>query len=90
MELPLASPPMTRVAHRILSYVPDEGLCDVTLPGPPGPPGWLWPQSSHVSCAARLCVNTLNVLPPALDPLHKLVTICRKPFPLVPSESGSS
>lgn len=82
MELPLASPPMTCVAHRILSYVPNEGLCDVTLPGPPGPPGWLCPRCLPTLAMLSVCVNTLNMLPPALDPLHRLITICRKPFPI--------
>lgn len=56
-ELPLASPPRTCIAHRIVSYVPNEGLCDVTLPGPPGPPGWLCPQ-----CLPTLAMLSVSVL----------------------------
>lgn len=81
MELLLAAPPTTCVAHSILPYVPHEGLCDVTLPVLPDHLAGPVPSLPTLAML-RGCVNTLNVLPPALSPLHKLVTIRRKPFPV--------
>lgn len=89
MELLLAAPPTTCVAHSILPYVPHEGLCDVTLPVLPDHLAGPVPSLPTLAML-RGCVNTLNVLllPWALRTSSSL--LAENLSPLVPSESGSS